>query len=407
MAGSAFGNHLNQDSGKAHPWFRGDQVDSSEATTQHRTPRRDLMFSEPIREYARAMNRSPVPARSQLRGIARRAMLERGLLPDFSPAVLAETNAMAPGVAEPGASVRDLRGLLWASIDNDDSRDLDQLSVAEPMAGGDVKVLVAIADVDATVKQGCAVDAHARANTTSVYTAAQIFPMLPERLSTDLTSLGEEQERLAIAIEMIVTEGGTVRASDVYRAVVRNRAKLAYDGVAAWLDGAAPAPSRLAAVPGMDEQLRMQDRVAQAMKGVRHQHGALDLETLEVRAVFDGDILAELRPQEKNRAKALIEDFMIAANGVTARYLDRKGFPSVRRVLRSPERWEKIVALAAAMGERLPSQRQLSSLHGVGPTTVHRALEALASSSIDGKSVQLSEAVVLRANLLPNFGHKN
>jgi len=289
-------------------------------------------------------------------------MLERGLLPDFSPAILAETNAMAPGVADPGASVRDLRGLLWASIDNDDSRDLDQLSVAEAMAGGDVKVLVAIADVDATVKQGCAVDAHARANTTSVYTAAQIFPMLPERLSTDLTSLGEEQERLAIAIEMIVTEGGTVRASDVYRAVVRNRAKLAYDGVAAWLDGAAPAPSRLAAVPGMDEQLRMQDRVAQAMKAVRHEHGALDLETLEVRAVFDGDILAELRPQEKNRAKALIEDFMIAANGVTARYLDRKGFPSVRRVLRSPERWEKIAALAAALGERLPPQPDARAL---------------------------------------------
>ncbi len=295
-----------------------------------------------------------------LRDIARRAMIQRGLLPDFSPAALAETSVLARAPSEASASIRDLRGLLWASIDNDDSRDLDQLSVAEPLVGGAVKILVAIADVDASVRPGSAIDAHARTNTTSVYTAAAIFPMLPERLSTDLTSLGEEEERLAIVVEMTVGGDGAVTRSDVYRAVVRNRAKLAYDGVAAWLDGTAPAPPRVTAVPGMDEQLRTQDEVAQRMKRLRARHGALDLQTVEARAVFDDGVLTALRPDEKNRAKALIEDFMIAANGVTARYLGEQGFPSFRRVLRAPARWERIVELAAALGEHLP--REASAL---------------------------------------------
>jgi exoribonuclease-2 len=307
------------------------------------------------------MNRSSA-GRNQLSGIARRAMVERGLLPDFSPAVLAETNAISEAVTETNPSIRDLRRLLWASIDNDDSRDLDQLSVAEPLAGGAVKVLVAVADVEATVKEGSAIDGHARTNTTSVYTAAQVFPMLPEKLSTDLTSLGESQERLAIVMEMVVDADGTVRESEVYRALVLNRAKLTYDGVAAWLEGTAPAPSRLSAVPGLDEQLRIQDRTAQAMKGLRHQHGALSLETLATRAVFDGDVLADLRPDERNRAKELIEDLMIAANGATAKCLKEKGFASLRRVLRSPERWERIVALAAGSSERLPPEPDARAL---------------------------------------------
>lgn len=301
-------------------------------------------------------------SRGELKAIARRAMIQRGLLPDFSPAVLAETDAVASAAAERDPSIRDLRGLLWCSIDNDDSRDLDQLSVAEPTAGGAVKIQVAVADVDAIVREGSAIDGHARTNTTSVYTAAEVFPMLPEKLSTDLTSLGEGQARLAIVIEMKVAADGTVTDSDVYRAVVLNRAKLAYDSVAAWFDGTAPAPPPLAAVPGLDQQLRTQDRVAQAMKGLRHQHGALSLDTLEARAVFDGDVLADLRPDEKNRAKELIEDFMIAANGVTAKYLERKGCPSLRRILRAPERWERIVELAAGLGGRLPPQPDARAL---------------------------------------------
>jgi VacB/RNase II family 3'-5' exoribonuclease len=303
---------------------------------------------------ARGVTASDTPS-NRLRRIARRAMLQRGLSPEFSAAALAEANADPPAVAQ-DSSVRDLSDLLWCSIDNDDSRDLDQLSVAQPAADGAVKILIAIADVDATVKPHSAVDAHAQANTTSVYTAAQIFPMLPERLSTDVTSLGEGEDRLSVVIDMLVAPDGIVKTSDIYRATVRNRAKLAYNGVATWLDGAAPMPAAASAVSGMDEQLRIQDRVAQAMKQLRHAHGALTLETIETRAVFDGDLLTDLRPEEKNRAKDLIEDFMIAANTATAQLLERSGSPSVRRVLRAPKRWDRIVTFAASLGERLPEQ---------------------------------------------------
>jgi VacB/RNase II family 3'-5' exoribonuclease len=289
-------------------------------------------------------------------------MTERGLLPDFSPAALAQTEALGERVVATGPAIRDLRDLPWASIDNDDTRDLDQLSAAEPLAGGTVKLLVAVADVDETVAVGSAIDGHARANTTSVYTAAEIFSMLPERLSTDLTSLGESRDRLAIVVEMAVSPDGAVTASDVYRALVRNQAKLAYDSVAAWLDGTGQAPAAVAAQPVIADQLRLQARVARAMKDLRHHRGALTLETTEARAVFDGDVLADLRPDERNAAKDLIEDFMIAANVATAQFLERHGFPSLRRVLRTPERWDRIVALAKGLGERLPAEPSAPAL---------------------------------------------
>jgi VacB/RNase II family 3'-5' exoribonuclease len=300
--------------------------------------------------------------KSLLQRIAHDVMIQRGLLPDFSPAALAQAAQITKPGADASPAVRDLRALPWCSIDNDDSRDLDQLSVSQPMPDGAVKILLAIADVDALVKKGSPVDDHARANTTSVYTAARIFPMLPEKLSTDLTSLAEGAERLAVVIEMAVAEDGSIGASDIYRALVRNRAKLAYDSVAAWLEGTAPAPPALAAVPGLEDQLRIQDRAAQALRRVRHSHGALRLETIEVRAVFDGAALADLVPDEKNRAKELIEDFMVAGNGVTARFLEKKGSPSLRRVLREPKHWDRIVELAAEAGEKLPAAPDAASL---------------------------------------------
>ena len=300
--------------------------------------------------------------RHDLRAIAYRAMLERGLLPDFSSQATAETNALTHAADELDPAPRDLRAFPWVSIDNDDSRDLDQLSVAEMLDGGAVKIMIAIADVDGLVKKGSALDAHAAHNTTSVYTAAEIFPMLPEKLSTDLTSLGEDEERLAVIVEMTIATDGGLTGSDVYRARVVNHAKLAYDSVAAWLDGKAPAPGRVATVPSVDAQLRVQDHVAQMLRTVRHQHGALSLETIEPRAVFEGEMLADLRLEEKNRAKELIEDLMVAANGVTARYLTARGLPSLRRVLRSPERWERIVDLAAKNSERLPATPDAAAL---------------------------------------------
>ena len=289
-------------------------------------------------------------------------MLDGGFLPDFGAGALTELGAIPGPAATQIPSVRDLRGLLWASIDNDDSLDLDQLSVADPLAGSKVKVLVAIADVDALVGKGSAIDAHAQHNTTSVYTVAQVFPMLPERLSTDLTSLREGQERLAIVVEMVTDSDGAVVESDVYRATVVNQGKLAYNAVAAWLAGQAPPPPPVAVVAGLADQLRLQDRVAQVLRARRFHHGALTLQTIESQAVFDGDALTDLQPVQQNRAEALIEDLMIAANGVTARYLEARGVPAFRRVLHVPERWDRIVELAARFGEHLPEAPDAAAL---------------------------------------------
>ena len=300
-------------------------------------------------------------ARQRLREIARRAMVERGLEPEFSPDAQAEAEATR-GQAAGGDVLRDLRDLLWCSIDNDDSRDLDQLTVVVDGSSGARRVLVAVADVDAAVAKDSALDAHARVNTTSVYTAAQVFPMLPERLSTDLTSLNPDADRLALVVDVTLGADGAVAGGEVYRARVRNRAKLAYNAVAAWLDGRGPLPPAAAAVRGLDANLKAQDAIAQALKAERHRRGSLGLRTMETRAVFDGDALADLQPDEENRARQLIEDFMIAANGVTARFLAAARVASLRRVLRTPERWDRIIALAAEHGERLPAAPDASAL---------------------------------------------
>jgi exoribonuclease-2 len=144
--------------------------------------------------------------------------------------------------------------------------------------------------------------------------------------------------------------------------MVLNHAKLAYNSVAAWLEGTGPAPGRVGTVAGLDAQLKMQDAATQTLCKLRHERGALSLQTIESRAVFDGDVLSDLRIEEKNRAKELIEDLMIAANGVTARFLETHGVPSLRRVLRSPERWERIVELASDLHEQLPATPDAGAL---------------------------------------------
>jgi ribonuclease R len=306
--------------------------------------------------------------RAILESIAQRAMLERGLLPDFSAAVLAELDMIQAPAGVNGESVedplviRDLTDLPWASIDNDDSLDLDQLTIAEALPGDKVKIRVAVSDVDALVKNGSAIDEHARHNTTSVYTAAKIFPMLPEKLSTDLTSLNFDEERLAVVVEMVIDADGSLQASDIHRARVRNHAKLAYNGVAAWLEGNGPVPEEMAAVNGLAENLRVQDRIAQSLRNLRQLHGALTLETIEAKPIFDGDQIRDLEVERKNRAKQIIEDFMIAANGVTARYLAAKKFPSIRRVVRKPKRWDRIVELAQQHRFRLPDNPDSKAL---------------------------------------------
>jgi len=294
-----------------------------------------------------------------LAALAREAMRERGLEPDFPPSAIAQTQRLrAPAVDH----LPDQRHLPWCSIDNDDSRDLDQLTVAEAARDG-TRILVAIADVDVLVTMGTPLDQHAQHYASSVYTPAQIFPMLPERLSTDLTSLNPDEDRVAMVISFTVDADGAVSAGDVARALVRNRARLAYDSVSAWLDGNGPSPREMASAEGIDDQIRIQDGIAQRLRGRRHEAGALDFESSEARAVVADGRIAGLRRVAKNRARALIEDLMIAANGVTARYLEAKGLPSIRRVVRSPKRWDRLQALAREAGDQLqadPNPKALS-----------------------------------------------
>ncbi|HEX8722515.1 MAG TPA: RNB domain-containing ribonuclease [Pyrinomonadaceae bacterium] len=292
-----------------------------------------------------------------LRSIARRAVAEAGFEPDF-PADAARELADAERRARPeaGPQVQDLRGLLWSSIDNRESKDLDQVEYVERTPGG-FRVLVGIADVDAYVARGSAVDRHAAVNTVSVYTPAEVFPMLPPRLSNDLTSLVEGEDRLAVVMELEVSEGGELGSEKVYRAVVRNRAKMDYESAGAWLEGRGPAPEPIKQLEGLEAQVRLQDEVARALHELRRRCGALELEREELVPVLDerGRVvrLDERRP---NRAQNIIESLMIAANASMAELLEARGVPSLRRVVRAPERWPRIVETAEALGESLPPE---------------------------------------------------
>ncbi|WP_374563010.1 RNB domain-containing ribonuclease [Ideonella sp.] len=296
---------------------------------------------------------------AELAHIAALEMQTHGLLPEFGPDVLREVQARADHIESQGperhGDIRDLRQRLWFSIDNDDTQDLDQLSWAEQRPDGQVRLAVAVADVDTLVHQGSATDAHAAINTTSVYTAAGVFPMLPTRLSNDLTSLHEGRERLAVVVEMDVDGDGAVTGSQLYRAVVRNQAKLTYDSVAAWLDGQAGAPAAVGASPALQAQLTLHDRVARSLRHWRTRRGALNVMTAQARPVFADGQLVDLRADRKNRAKDLIADLMIATNGATARHLADNGQPSLRRVLQEPKRWDRLVKLAAEHGASLPA----------------------------------------------------
>ncbi len=289
-------------------------------------------------------------------------MIEHGFQPDFSAAAEAQLAAIQkdagthPTPASSSAPIQDLRGLLWSSIDNDTSKDLDQIEWAEQLPDGRIRVLVGVADVDARVAEGTVLDDHARSETTSVYTGVKVFPMLPPELSEGITSLNENEDRAAIVIEYTVDAAGNASDGKAYRALVRNRAQLAYNAVGAWLEGRGPEPAKVAANADLAAQLKLQDQAAQRMLGSRFQHGALDLETIETRPVTTGDQVVDLTLQEKNRATSLIEEFMVAANGVMARTFDDARVASIRRIVRTPKRWDRIVELADGLGTKLPAQ---------------------------------------------------
>jgi exoribonuclease-2 len=285
-----------------------------------------------------------------VRAVALRVLAENGFEAD-SKAAHAEAEKLSEEVT-PTKDVRDLRGLPWSSIDNEQSRDLDQIEAIEGTAGGGAKIFVGIADVDALVRMGTALDKHAALNTTSLYTGTDIFPMLPERLSTDLTSLLPERDRYAVVTEVSVDADGNVTGGEVYRAVVRNHAKLAYEHVAAWFAGR----EKLSIPSAIEEQLRAQDRIAQRLRAHRKEHGALDLQTAEATVVAKDGEVVDLRLVEESRSRQLIEEFMIAANGVVARWLVSKHRAGLRRIVRTPKRWDRIVELAATFGTKLPAE---------------------------------------------------
>ena len=301
-------------------------------------------------------------SRKDIARIATNAMVERGLEPEFSPAVIKQLDKInAPG-EDQDPNIFDLTDLLWCSLDNDDSRDLDQLTVAEELKNGLIKIFVAIADVDAVVKKDTPIDQHAKMNAASIYTSARIFPMLPEKLSTNLTSLNPDEDRLAIVVEMVIDKEGFVTSPHVYRAKVRNKAQLAYDAISDWIDGKIPPPEALAKVKGMAEQLQIQDKTAQVIRKRRRAQGSLDLEIFEPKAIFEGERVVGIVQQVQNRGRQLIEEFMIATNECTAKFLAAQGHSSLRRVVRSPEKWLRIVELAKRYGESLPSQPNSKAL---------------------------------------------
>jgi len=304
------------------------------------------------------------PFHFNLVAAAHASMLENGFQPDFPAGTdtqLAEIEAHPEAPSVPG--IQDLTALLWSSIDNDTSKDLDQIEWAEQLPDGRIRVLVGVADVDARVKLGTVIDTHARSETTSVYTGVKVFPMIPAELSEGITSLNENQDRVAHVIEYSVDSAGATTDGKVYAALVRNRAQLAYNGVGGWLEVTGPAPAKVSASADLAAQLKLQDQAAQRMVGGRFQHGALDLETIQTRPEMQADQPVSIVRQQTNRATSLIEEFMVAANGVAARTFEAAGIASIRRIVRTPKRWDRIVEVAAGLGTTLPAQPDSKALN--------------------------------------------
>jgi exoribonuclease-2 len=307
---------------------------------------------------------STQPSHFNLVAAAHASMTEHGFQPDFPAGTDTELAAIKAQPDIPaGNGLTDLRNLLWSSIDNDTSKDLDQIEWAEQLPDGRIRVLIGVADVDARVSKGTVIDKHAAFETTSVYAGVVVFPMIPKDLSEGITSLNENQDRVAIVVEYSIDANGAASDGKAYRALVRNRAQLAYPSVGAWLEGTGPAPAKVAASSDLATQLKLQDAAAQRMEGGRFQHGALDLETIETTPILVTDQIVGIAPIQKNRATSLIEEFMVAANGVVARTFESAGVASIRRIVRTPKRWDRIVELAAQKGTTLPADPDSKALN--------------------------------------------
>ncbi|HPC55558.1 MAG TPA: RNB domain-containing ribonuclease [Methanolinea sp.] len=301
--------------------------------------------------------------RIDLKAIARKVMEKYGFVSDFPPAVIRETSSIEEVQSiEPDKDTRDLRSLLWSSIDNSDSEDLDQVEYCESRSDGEIRVFVAIADVDFFVRKGSNTDRHAAFNGTSVYLGVETFPMLPDHLSKGVSSLLPGKDRRAVVIEYTVLPDGTVKHGAIFRAIVKNHARLVYEEVGDWLEGKAPIPSGVSGVPGLEEQIRLQAEVARRLRAHRMKQGALDLETIEAQPVMEGGAVRGLVIQEQNAARQIIEEFMVAANGTMVHVLGAAGVPMVQRVVRVPKNWDGIVRTAAQYGFHLAGEPDSKAL---------------------------------------------
>jgi VacB/RNase II family 3'-5' exoribonuclease len=299
------------------------------------------------------------PNHFDLVAASRQEMLAHGFLPDVPADAMRQLQSIN---AAPDPHLRDLTALLWSSIDNDDSRDLDQIEWAERTPAG-IRVLVGIADVDAAVKKGTPIDRYAAHETTSIYSGIHTYPMLPEKLSTDLTSLNEGADRAAVVIEYVVADDGSISSPAIYRARVRNHAQLAYPSVGAWLEGKGGAPSKVAASRELQAQLHLQDEAAQKLRTARFRLGALNFDRMEAQAIVTDGHVQDIQARVSNHATHLIEDFMIAANETMARSLSDAGVSSIRRVVRDPERWSRMVEVARSYGDNLPPAPDAGALN--------------------------------------------
>ncbi|HYJ90133.1 MAG TPA: RNB domain-containing ribonuclease [Pyrinomonadaceae bacterium] len=295
---------------------------------------------------------------------ARQTMADNGFEPNFPPEALAELDAIEKSYVAPTASdeITDMRELLWSSIDNESSRDLDQIEYAEQLENGDIRILVGIADVDDLIKKDSALDRHAAKNTVTIYTETEMFPMLPQELSTGLTSLNEGEDRMAVIVELVIKENGDVPGNNVFRAIVRNRAKLAYESIGEWLDNNTAVPEKIASTPGLKEQILLQKTAAQRLHKFRLEKGALEFESIEPSAVMENGEVQGIVSVKENSARRLIENFMVAANVEMAEFLEQKGFPALRRVVKTPEHWQGIREIAEKLGENLPEQPDARAL---------------------------------------------
>ncbi|HEX8737492.1 MAG TPA: RNB domain-containing ribonuclease [Pyrinomonadaceae bacterium] len=294
----------------------------------------------------------------ELTALARKALIEEGFTPDFPPPVTESAQALDERqvISAAASSVEDLRALLWSSIDNASSQDLDQVEYAEKLPGGDIRLLVGIADVDEFAPKGSLIDAFAAENTISIYTGSHVFPMLPERLSNDLTSLREGSDRLAVVTEIIISQNGEVETASIFRALVHNYAKLSYEEIGAWLEGNGALPEAVAQISEMEAQILLQKEAAQRLRQFRKQNGALEFETVEAKPVFENDKITGLQTEKRSVARDIIENFMVTANVRMAEFLEKQTAVSLRRVVRTPERWNRIVEIARALGEDLPEK---------------------------------------------------